>query len=189
MNKVSDYIEFDKVNRKGKQLLKDPKTCTVGFYLIFSANTGLRVSDTLKLKHVDLSKGNTLEIEETKTKKKRTLTLNNNVLNAYAKLCDVLNEKGIKIKSDDFVFTSQKNTVYRTQSINHLLKQIFNTKQLQISSHSLRKSFGRKVYENNDESENALVLLSDIFGHSSIAITRRYIGIRKQTIENAYLSL
>lgn len=189
MNKTSDYIEFDKVSRKGYQLLKDPKRCNLGFLLIFSINTGLRISDTLRLKHGDLKMGNTLKVEEKKTKKVRSITLNSNVRNAYSKLVEVLKFKGVDVKDDDFVFTSQKGSVYRTQSINEFLKVIFNTKELQVSSHSLRKAFGRRIYENNNESENALVLLSDIFGHSSISITRRYIGIRQRTIENAYLTL
>jgi integrase len=90
---------------------------------------------------------------------------------------------------DDFIFTSQKGSVYKTQIINSILKTILNTKKLQISSHSLRKSFARRVYQNQNESENSLVLLSDIFGHSSISIRRRYLGIRQETISNVYLSL
>ncbi len=189
MNKTSDYIEFDKVNYKANLLLKDPKKCVLGFYLIFSINTGLRISDTLRIKHGDITNNNNLVVEEKKTKKNRTITLNNNVINAYKRLKEMLTNNEVKFNDDDFVFVSQKGTVYRTQSINEVLKQIFNTNELQVSSHSLRKAFGRRIYENNNESENALVLLSDIFGHSSIAITRRYIGIRQRTIENAYLTL
>jgi site-specific recombinase XerD len=90
---------------------------------------------------------------------------------------------------EDFIFVSQKGAVYKTQSINDILKTLFNTKKLQISSHSLRKSFARRVYQNHNESENSLVLLSDIFSHSSISITRRYLGIRSETISNVYLTL
>lgn len=189
MNKTSDYIEFDRVSNKANLLLKDPKKCVLGFYLIFSINTGLRISDSLKIKHGDIAEDKPLMIEEKKTKKKRLITLNRNVINAYSKLKNILVENEHVFDEDDYIFRSQKGSVYRTQSINEVLKQIFNTKQLQVSSHSLRKAFGRRIYENNNESENALVLLSDIFGHSSIAITRRYIGIRQQTIENAYLTL
>ncbi len=70
-----------------------------------------------------------------------------------------------------------------------MLKSIFQDKKIQVSSHTLRKSFARRVYENMNQSEDALVLLSEIFSHSSVSITRRYLGIRRETIANVYLSL
>lgn len=188
MNKTSDYINFDTALNTGTKLLKDKKKCRIGFYIIFSINTGLRVSDILQVKHKDLN-GEKLVITEKKTKKQREVTINDEVKRAYGKLVLILTEQNIRYNEDDYIFISQKNSVYRTQSINDILKTIFNSKSLQISSHSLRKSFARRVYQNYNESENALVLLSDIFSHSSIAITRRYLGIRQETISNVYLSL
>ena len=111
------------------------------------------------------------------------------MLKAYSILVISLEEQNAKFNDEDFIFTSQKGGVYKTQSINEILKQIFNSKSLQVSSHSLRKSFARRVYTNLNESEDALVLLSDIFSHSSVAITRRYLGIRQETISNVYLTL
>jgi len=160
----------------------------LGFYLIFSINSGLRISDVLSIKHKDLA-GDKISIIEKKTKKQREITLNDTVKKAYSKLVLMLSELNEKFSDEDFVFISQKGSVYKTQSINDILKTLFNTKRLQISSHSLRKSFARRVYQNQNESENSLVLLSDIFSHSSIAITRRYLGIRQETISNVYLSL
>jgi len=57
------------------------------------------------------------------------------------------------------------------------------------STHTLRKTFARRVWESSGENEAALVLLSDILNHSSIAITRRYLGITGEEISAAYLSL
>jgi integrase len=57
------------------------------------------------------------------------------------------------------------------------------------STHTLRKTFARRVWESSGENEAALVLLSDILNHSSIAITRRYLGITGEEIAGAYLSL
>ena len=188
MNKTSDFIEFDKVLNKGLSLLKDDKKYRIGFYIIFSVNTGLRISDVLNIKHRNLL-DNTLIIREKKTQKQREISLNQVVQDSYAKLITKLKEQGIRYDQDDFVFVSQKGSVYRTQSINEVLKTIFKEKRFQISSHSLRKSFARRVYQNLNESEDALVLLSDIFRHSSISITRRYLGIRKETISNVYLTL
>ena len=187
MNLTSDYIDFDKALNKGFSLLSDEKKAVIGFYIVFSINTGLRISDILKLKHNDLL-NDKLTIVEKKTKKVREIQINQAIRKAYSKLQDILIKKDM-FNDDGFVFVSQKGSVYKTQSINAILKKIFNSKKLQISSHSLRKSFARRVYSNNNESENALVLLSDIFSHSSIAITRRYLGIRQETIDNVYLSL
>ena len=60
---------------------------------------------------------------------------------------------------------------------------------IKYSTHSFRKSFGRRIWSNNSDSEKSLVLLSQIFNHSSIAITRRYLGIREEEVKNVYLSL
>jgi site-specific recombinase XerD len=139
------------------------------------------------LKHSDIS-DDKLFLKEKKTKKAREIFLNKVVKNSYQSMLVTLNLKNVNI-GENYIFLSQKETVYRTQSINVILKTLFNTKRLQISSHSLRKAFARKVYENMNESENALVLLSGVFNHSNIAITRRYLGIRQDTIDNIYLTL
>jgi len=188
MNKTSDYINFDTALNTGKKLLNDDKKCRIGFYIVFSINAGLRVSDVLNIRHIDLH-GDELILNEKKTGKKRIITFNDNVKKAYSKLLEVLNNQGVKVNDEDFIFVSQKNTTYKTQSINVILKQVFNSKKLSISSHSLRKAWARRVYDNNNQTESSLVLLSDILNHSNIANTRRYLGIRKETIENVYLTL
>jgi integrase len=191
MNKQADYINFDTALRKGNELLKDDKTTIIGFYIIFSVNVGLRVSDVLDLKHSDLidkKENDVIIVSERKTKKIRTITINSHIEKSYSYLVDIL-KKNNRYDKNGFIFVSQKRTVYTTSSLNKILKLIFKNKGLQISTHSARKSFGRRVYENNFQSEHSLVLLSEIFGHSSIGITRRYLGLRREEINNIYLSL
>ena len=188
MNITSDYIDFDKALNKGLNLLKDKKLYRIGFYIVFSINTGLRVSDVLNIKHSDFS-GDKLSLKEKKTGKNRVISLNDEVKKSYAKLLSRLEEENKKVNDNDYIFISQKGSVYMTQSLNELLKKIFNSKTLQVSTHSLRKSFARRVYENNNQSEHSLVLLSQIFSHSSIQITRRYLGLRQESIDNVYLTL
>ncbi len=50
----------------------------------------------------------------------------------------------------------------------------------------MRKSFGRKVYESCGESEKALNYLSELFNHTSLSVTRRYLGIRQEELNNIY---
>ena len=52
---------------------------------------------------------------------------------------------------------------------------------------SLRKTFGGQVYNiNSENSELALVKLMELFNHSSIAITKRYLGLRQEEILETY---
>ena len=178
----ADYIDFDKASIVGQKLLKDEKTKSIGLYIIMAINTGLRVSDLLSLKFDNVS-GETLKLNEQKTGKHRTIKLNDNIKKALTSFD--------RERKDDFLFTSQKNGVFATQSLNRILKDVFKkeAKTLNISSHSLRKSFGRKVYENNGESEKALTYLSELFNHSSLSITRIYLGIRQEELNDIYDAL
>lgn len=191
MNKQSDYINFDSALRRGNEILKEEKTPIVGFYIIFSVNAGLRVSDVLKLRHSDLMdkvENDILTVIEKKTNKVRRITINNNIIKSYSYLAKILKGKN-KYDKDGYIFISQKGSVFSTRQLNRILKSVFKTRGCNISTHSTRKAFGRRVYENNFQSEHSLVLLSEIFGHSSIQITRKYLGLRKEEIGNVYLSL
>jgi integrase len=190
MNRSSDYINFDTALRKGNELLQSERTQIFGFYIILSINLGLRVSDVLRLKHLDLTgkkENDILILIEKKTGKPRHLTLNKHIEKSYNYLVEKLKEKN-NYDEHGYIFISQKNKIYSTRSLNRILKRLFNS-QKNLSTHSLRKAFGRRVYENNMRSEHSLVLLSDIFCHSSVAVTRRYLGLRAEEIGNIYISL
>ena len=93
---------------------------------------------------------------------------------------------------NEFCFLSGKgkNKVYSIQWINIVLKELKNKYNLKIdhfSTHSLRKTFGRQVYNmNGDNSELALVKLMELFNHSSVTITKRYLGLRQEELLNTY---
>ena len=55
-----------------------------------------------------------------------------------------------------------------------------------VSTHTFRKTLGRRVMEVNNYSNESFVLLMELFGHSSMRITKRYLGIREQEIHNVY---
>lgn len=196
----SDYINFDTAMRTGVKLLQDDKKKIIGLYIIFSINTGLRVTDVLKISWRELlhpiSKGNDVFIsvlesktevpkKESKPRKPRIIKLNDAILKALSSF-DV-----ITANLDKKVFTSQKNSVFSVQQLNRILKDVFSkeSKEYNISTHSLRKTFGRQVYENNNQSEHALIKLSDIFQHSKLSITRLYLGIRQSEINDIYDNL
>lgn len=71
-----------------------------------------------------------------------------------------------------------------------MLKEIKKKYRLYVgnfSCHPLRKTFGRQVYTMSGENaELALVKLMELFNHSSVAITKRYLGLRQEEILEAY---
>lgn len=177
----SDYIEFDKALNIARDLLNEDKTKLMGLYIIVSIYTGLRIGDILKLEWEEL-RSDTFIKEEQKTKKDRKITVHKNIASALAKFD----------KQTGYVFISQKGQVFSRQQINRKLKTAFSKeikKGHNISSHSLRKSFGRRVWENNERSESALIMLSELFNHTGIKVTRTYLGIRQEELDNVYLSL
>jgi integrase len=175
---TADYIDFDRVMNVANKLIKEPKTKLIGTYLIIAVNTGLRSGDILALKYEDLQ-GDKLTIKEQKTGKNKIIALNDSI------------RAIIPASATGSPFITNKGTIITNQHLNRLLKDVFakESKTLNISSHSIRKSFGVRVYNNNGQSENALVYLSELFNHTSLAVTRVYLGIRQEELNNIYLNL
>ena len=88
------------------------------------------------------------------------------------------------------ILQSQKGTVFTVQQINAILKEVKRKYRLHVgnfSCHSLCKTFGRQVYTMNGENaELALVKLMELFNHSNVAITKRYLGLRQEEILQTY---
>jgi integrase len=186
----SDYIEWNIVQLLIQKLERDGDW---KFSLLFSIGTytGLRISDILTLKWNDLLDNDTLRVTEKKTKKDRKITIHPQLKEIITRIYNA--QSGID--PNELIFLNRWGTgAFTTQYVNHKLKQIATTYKITkdasaIKSHSLRKSFGRRVFENNDNSERALILLSDILNHSSIKTTKIYLGIRDKEIEDVYVNL
>jgi integrase len=161
---------------------RDYLLITLGCYF------GLRIGDLLKLRWKDVLGKNELVLVESKTKKVRQITIN-------PKVSETLDFCSIYRKSNDkneCLFANRWGDPVTVSYVNKRLKVLFNTYGVRVqnsSSHTLRKTFGKRIYESDNKSERALVYLSEIFSHSSISITRRYIGITQEQIADMYLSL
>ena len=103
--------------------------------------------------------------------------------------------KKTKIKDiNQLIFINKYGTKPIDKSyVNVKLKEIMKKYRIKldgnVSTHTFRKTLGHRVMEVNNYSNHSLVLLMDLFGHSSMSITKRYLGIREQEIHSVYDSL
>lgn len=93
--------------------------------------------------------------------------------------------------SNQYIFINRYGTKPIDRSwINVSLKRIFKKYNVEIegnvSSHMFRKTLGNRVLKLNNYSNESIVLLMELFGHSSMAITKKYLGIREKEILGVY---
>ncbi|MCM2139860.1 tyrosine-type recombinase/integrase [Vagococcus fluvialis] len=145
------------------------------FLFLFGINNGLRMSDIVKLKVVDIKYESRPTIVEKKTGKKKILYLDN--LSDYIKI--YIDGK----KDDEWLFPSRQqkghikvNTVYKQYQ-----KIAENLDRKDIGTHTLRKTFGYHYYKKTRD----IATLMELFNHSSESITKRYIGITTDEIGNS----
>ncbi len=182
---TADYLVWSDAMNLIRRLAKD-KNYKMSLLIAIGCFTGLRISDILALTWEQILNTEEFTITEKKTGKKRVLRLNPQ-LQQHIQEC----HKHIQpLKDTSYILVSQKGTVFTIQRINVILKEIKKKYRLKVknfSCHSLRKTFGRQVYNMNSEnSELALVKLMELFNHSSVAITKRYLGLRQEEILQTY---
>lgn len=147
------------------------------FLFLIGINSGLRMSDIVKLKKQDILSAKNPRIVEQKTGKTRILYLSS--------LQDLIQAYTTDLAADAYLFPSTKgghlevNTVYQMfQKVAALLGRD------DIGTHTLRKTFGYHYYKKTKD----VATLMEIFGHSSESITKRYIGIKEDEISETLLT-
>lgn len=185
-NSTADYIPWDTAMNLIHRLYKDGEY-TMSLLIGCGCFFGLRISDLLSLtwKQI-LAEDSMFTLNEKKTGKRRAIKVNAN-FKKHIEDC----HKALGITDDNKpCFISRKGCVYTTQRINVKFKYIkvrYGLKMGNISTHTMRKTFGRKVFESaGEQAEVALVRLMELFNHSSVAITKRYLGIRQQELMETY---
>lgn len=183
--RTSDYLDWDSMMNLIRRLYRDGNY-RMSLLLGCGSLFGLRISDLLTLSWDMLIYDEQFTIREKKTGKRRVVKINHefqrHINNCY---------RALKIEDDtEKCFLSQKGSVYSIQRINSIFKDIkknYNLKIQNFSTHTMRKTFGRKVFESAGENANlALVRLSELFNHSNIAITKIYLGIRQEELLETY---
>ena len=161
-----DESGIDHIFRPNKQL---------AMTFMLQANLGLRISDVLKLKPSTF-KNDKLEVIEKKTGKLQYRTINRN-------LKELIYEYALEnnIKSNDYLIQVKVRAIQKQLAIIANYLNLTN-----ISSHSFRKLFGVTVY---NKTNGNIELLKELFNHSNIATTQRYIKVSQKQIDEISSSI
>lgn len=165
-------------SKKGIDELKDALFELGGardrFLFTFGINTGLRVSDIVPLKVGDVRGRLYTDLFEKKTGKKRRVHL-------FSIQGDIL-EYTDGMADTDYLFPSAKGGhISTTQAYRILVRAGDWIGRNDIGTHSMRKTFGYHYYRQTLDIATLMVM----FNHSSMAVTRRYIGIENEEIAEA----
>lgn len=184
-NTTADFLSWEQ-NLNLIRRLYDDGEIKISLLISMGSFWGLRISDLLRLKWEDVLAKDEFVLAEKKTGKTREIKIND-------QLQRLIRDCYAEIKPRDpgnHIFTSQKGSVYSIQRINVIFKTLkvrYNLSVQNFSTHSMRKTFGREVFnKSGTNAELSLVKLSQLFNHANIATTRRYLGIAKEEMLQTY---
>lgn len=181
MNTVQPIRDKEKIEEMKEELKKKG---TRDFLLFYTGiNTGLRISDIVKLNYNDIrNQDGTMKqyitIVEKKTNKIKKFPLCNGLF--------VEMEKYTKnMTQGEYLFKSRKGEnkpITITQAYRIIVEAGTKVGLTDIGTHTMRKTFGYWNYQQFHD----VALLQTIFNHSSPSITLRYIGINQDKIDDSY---
>ena len=187
---TADYLPWDMAMSLVRRLYRDGNyrmSLLVGCGCFF----GIRISDLRRLVWRQILDKDEIVIWEQKTGKRRVIKINKG-FQAHIRDC----HEAMHIKDDDRpCFLNRFGSIISLQMVNRELKTLRVKYQLHIdnfSTHTFRKTWARKIYENENAAgrgEVALLKLSELLNHSSPSISRRYIGLRQQELGEVYDAL
>ena len=151
-------------------------------------NVGMRVNDLLSIEWKDIFKPGTKKFneyftpKEQKTKKVRQIFINKSFRAAVKEYLKYVPDS----KLEGYVFTNRQGNRLSDASVDKMLKLLEKELNLEnLSTHSLRKTFAYHLYMQT----NDISLIQEILQHSSVAVTRRYLGLTQEVKKKAYNEL
>lgn len=159
-------------------------------YVLFALGigTGYRAGDLVQLRVRDVKKALRIGyflILENKKKNTRNIRKENmkpREVKIPQKLKKILKEY-IKDKNDyEYMFKSRKgNRAIQVKQVSRILSEAGRYFGLDnITAHSMRKTYAYTIYK---ESNYDIVAVKEMLGHSSIEITKRYLGLDRELFD------
>lgn len=174
MNLVQPIRDKEDIESTKRILLKSGTRDHLLF--VVGINTGLRVSDILKLKVSDIRDTTHIKIKEKKTGKDKWAFVNDSLRRHSDPYI-------IGMEDDDYLFPSRKginSPISRSQAY-RILNGAARAAGIsyEIGTHTLRKTFGYHHYKQYKD----VALLQNLFNHSSPGVTLRYIGVTQDNMD------
>ncbi|MGB8451835.1 MAG: tyrosine-type recombinase/integrase [Anaerocolumna sp.] len=164
---VKDIFDFLKLKNS-----RDALMSAMGVY------TGLRISDILNLRIRDIRNKEHISLREKKTRKEKLIPINKF-------LRGQIDEYIFDKKDFEYIFKSpnyMNKPITRQQAYNILIDAAKKFGVESVGCHTLRKTFGYLTYQKTKDA----AMLRDIFNHSDIHTTLRYIGVNQDTKNKIY---
>lgn len=164
---------------QGNDLLTTGRTSHRNLMIFnFGCSTGMRVSDIVRLKVRDIKGKENLAIREKKTGKISKAFINPTLTKQLKSYIRFMN-----LKEDDYLFPSRKHGhhISTTQVYRFLAQAGDMIGRNDITTHTMRRTFGYQFYKQTHD----IAMLQKILNHSSPAVTKRYIGIEQEEINDA----
>ena len=156
--------------------------------VVLGVYTALRISDLLRLRWDDVYDFENLRVKsfinitEKKTRKTKIIALNKTAVKALALLAKKTVRKG------GFLIENKqtKKSISRIQAyrIIRAASEALDFKT-RVSCHSLRKTLGYHAWKNGVSP----AVIMEIYNHSSLAVTRRYLGVTQDDKNKVYLGI
>ena len=184
----SDYLPMEEFMKLIRGLHKD-KQYLWEFYVRLSFCTALRSSDVLSMKWSQILNRKSVIVTEKTTGKTREIPFNNRFKLQIAEAYKLI---GMPNPNELIFFNKRTDKAFTIQYINQMTKswkEKYSIKISNFSTHTFRKSFGRYVYDYATDKSKALILLNAILNHSSLEVTKVYIGLRKDEINSVFNSI
>lgn len=193
MQRTTSYLTPKELRKLVRGVQEDGKH-RFALYIALSASIGLRVTDMLSMKWSDIATRSgvkeMLKVKERKTGKVREIYPAEFIRGLIEDSLDILEPESM----EEYIFASKRREgAWTTQGINYLLrtsvkKHCENVKG-NVSSHMLRKTFGRNYFDQCEDKAMGLIHLQEILNHFNMNTTKRYLGITSDELREAYTSV
>ena len=178
IEELKNYYYYEKPNLRNYALI------------CLGINSALRISDLLTLRWdnvYDFMENHFYKhiiVIEQKTRKQAQIALNKNARHAL----DIYKNSILQLKPEDFLFPGKTPSSHlsRSQAF-RLIKAAGQNLHFEtsISCHSLRKTFGYHAWKSGAQP----AILMNIYNHSSVHITKRYLGIDQDDKDQIFLEV